>query len=406
MTAAAVADQVLRLGDGRALGFKVYGDPAGAPLLFLHGTPGSRLKFAIGHDAGKELGLAIVAPDRWGYGLSDAPHAPTLPAFAADMAALMDHLGHARFAVGGISGGGPYAAGVAACLASRVTALALVSPMGPVADPACRRALSHFHRFCFGALPRSPRAIAAVFALFRASLERSPRLAAHLATLRAGARDKALLARPEIARWLLGSFREGLRRGVAGPVWTCSCSRATGVSTSAAIRAPARLWIGTADTAVPLGAARLLARAICRMRPHGAAGGRPFLGGGELRRGAGVGRGDGACRDRDASIVARTPTNPEARHPRASAFRRFAAPASGRRAAPEQIRARPSADRRWSAWLSLRRSSWLSSMASPGRHASLCGCLSGLPSSAGSSDVAMANPRPARRYSGFRYSWH
>ena len=73
MTAAAVADQVLRLGDGRALGFKVYGDPAGAPLLFLHGTPGSRLKFAIGHDAGQELGLAIVAPDRWGYGLSDAP---------------------------------------------------------------------------------------------------------------------------------------------------------------------------------------------------------------------------------------------------------------------------------------------------------------------------------------------
>ncbi len=75
MTAAAVADQVLELGDGRALGFKVYGDPAGAPLLFLHGTPGSRLKFAIGHDAGKELGLAIVAPDRWGYGLSDLPDA-------------------------------------------------------------------------------------------------------------------------------------------------------------------------------------------------------------------------------------------------------------------------------------------------------------------------------------------
>jgi pimeloyl-ACP methyl ester carboxylesterase len=30
----------------------------------------------------------------------------------------------------------------------------------------------------------------------------------------------------------------------------------------AAIRAPARMWIGTADTAVPLSAARVLARAI------------------------------------------------------------------------------------------------------------------------------------------------
>ena len=263
MTAAGVADQVLQLGDGRALGFKVYGDPAGAPLLFLHGTPGSRLKFAIGHDAGKALGLAIVAPDRWGYGLSDAPRAPSLPAFAADMAALMDHLGHARFAVGGISGGGPYAAGVAACLAPRVAALALVSPDGPGgrsgdAGGRCRTSIASASAPCRARRGRSP----LVFALFRASLVRSPRLAARLATLRAGARDKALLARPDIARWLLGSFREGLRRGLDGPVLDLQLfARDWGVDLGA-IRAPARLWIGTADTAVPLSAARLLARAI------------------------------------------------------------------------------------------------------------------------------------------------
>jgi pimeloyl-ACP methyl ester carboxylesterase len=262
MTGTVVADQVLRLGDGRALGFTVWGDPAGAPLLLLHGTPGSRSQIAIVHEAGRKLGLAIVAPDRWGYGLSDAPAAPSLPAFATDMSALMDRLGHAHFAVGGISGGGPYAAGVAACLASRVTALALVSPMGPVADPACRRSLSRFHRFCFAALPRSPLAVAAVFALFRASLERSPRLAARLATLRAGERDKALLTRPEIARWLLGSFRAGLKRSVRGPVLDLQAfSRDWGVDLGA-VRAPTRLWIGTADTAVPLAAARLLARSI------------------------------------------------------------------------------------------------------------------------------------------------
>ena len=262
MTASAVADQLLRLGDGRALGFKVYGDPGGVPLLFLHGTPGSRLKFAVGHDAGRRLGLAIVAPDRWGYGLSDAPDAPTIQAFAADMAALMDHLGHIKFAVGGISGGGPYAAGVAACLPSRVRAVALVSPMGPVADPRCRKSLSHFQRFCFGALPLSPRAIAAVFALFRASLDRSPRLAARLATLRAGPRDKAVIAQPEVARWLLGSFREGLKRGTAGPVLDLQLfSRDWNVDLKA-VRASARVWIGTADTAVPLIAARLLAHSI------------------------------------------------------------------------------------------------------------------------------------------------
>ena len=262
MTAAAVADQVLRLGDGRALGFKVYGDPAGAPLLFLHGTPGSRSLFAVGHDVGKELGLAILAPDRWGYGLSDVPRAMSLSAFAADMAALMDHLGHEQFAVSGISGGGPYAASVAAVLAPRVTALALASSMGPVADLSDRRMLAYFHRFCFTALPRSPLAMRAVFGLFRASLERSPRLAAKLATMRAGPRDKALIARPEIARWLLGSFREGLRRGVDGAMCDMQLfSRSWDVDLGT-IRAPARLWIGTADTAVPLSAARLLAHSI------------------------------------------------------------------------------------------------------------------------------------------------
>src|SRR5436190_495123 len=39
-----VADRTLRLADGRALGFRIYGDAGGTPLLFLHGTPGSRLK--------------------------------------------------------------------------------------------------------------------------------------------------------------------------------------------------------------------------------------------------------------------------------------------------------------------------------------------------------------------------
>lgn len=261
---AALTDQVLRLADGRELGFAILGDPAGMPLLFLHGTPGSRLQFAIGGSAAAELGLAIVAPDRWGYGLSDMPETPSLPAFAADMAALMDHLGHGRFGVAGISGGGPYAACVAARLASRVTALALISPMGPIADPAVNRSLSLFHRFCFGVLPHWPSATGAVFRIFRASLERWPRLAGKLATLRAGPRDKALIAQPEIADWLLGSFREGLRRGIAGPVEDLRLFSGTWDADLGAIRAPAHLWIGTADTAVPLNAARQLARSIPR----------------------------------------------------------------------------------------------------------------------------------------------
>jgi pimeloyl-ACP methyl ester carboxylesterase len=261
MSPAAPAGRRIRLGDGRALTYWVWGNAAGTPLLMLHGTPGSRSMLAIGHDAGRELGLAIVAPDRWGYGLSDRPRTAVLPAFAADMAILMDRLGYARFAVGGISGGAVYAAAVAAGLPTRVTALALVSPMGPAAHPECR--LSPYHRFCFSVLPRSPLAISAIFALLRASL-RSPRCAGELVSWLAGPRDKARLARPEIADWLIGSFREGLRGGLDGPALDFAMfARAWDVDLGA-IRVPACVWIGTADRAVPLGAARLLARSIRR----------------------------------------------------------------------------------------------------------------------------------------------
>ena len=257
-----VADRTLRLADGRALGFRIYGDAGGTPLLFLHGTPGSRLKLVIGHDAGKELGLALVAPDRWGYGLSDAPDSPSLPAFAADMAALMDHLGHRRFAVGGISGGGPYAAAVAACLAPRVSALALISPVGPIADAGCAASLPALQRFSFTVLPSLPTLIAGFFGIFRWTLIHAPYLAGQLATLRGGQADKELIARPQIGERMLGSFREGLRPGMRGPITDLALfSRPWGVDL-ADIRAPARLWIGTADTAVPLDAARALAQRI------------------------------------------------------------------------------------------------------------------------------------------------
>jgi pimeloyl-ACP methyl ester carboxylesterase len=259
---AGVVDQVLHLSDGRALGYRIYGDPWGTPLLFLHGTPGSRLKFAIGHECGKELGLALVAPDRWGYGLSDVPEVPSLPAFAADMAALMDHLDYRRFAVGGISGGGPYAAAVAACLAPRVRALALISPVGPIADAGCTASLPALHRFSFTMLPRLPALTATIFGVFRWCLVHAPQVAGRLATLRGGARDKALMARPEIAEHLLGSFREGLRPGLRGPATDLTLfSRPWGIDL-ADIRAPARLWVGSDDRAVPLVGARALGQRI------------------------------------------------------------------------------------------------------------------------------------------------
>lgn len=265
MTADLVADRQIRLGDGRRLGFRVYGNAAGMPVLFLHGTPGSRLQMSLAHDVCREFGVALIAPDRWGYGLSEAPEQPILRAFADDMADLMTHLGHARFALGGISGGGPYAAAVAACLPSRVSAVALVSPVGPIADAALGPRLSRGHRFNFTFLPRHPSFVSTAFRIFRSCLKRNPRLAARLITLRAARVDRQLMRQAEIAGPLLDSFLEGLLRSTAGPgIDLAIFSRPWGVDLGC-IRAPARMWIGSADRDVPLAAAHALAERIQRL---------------------------------------------------------------------------------------------------------------------------------------------
>jgi pimeloyl-ACP methyl ester carboxylesterase len=257
-----VKDRHLRLRDGRRLGFRIYGDPHGTPILFLHGTPGSRVKFSIAHEAGRALGLAIVAPDRWGYGLTEAPRAPSLRAFGDDMGILMDRLGRRCFAVGGISGGGPYAAAVAACLPSRVTALALVSPVGPIADAGLGPSLPLLHRLCFTVLPRRPRTVSTAMRAFRWSLARTPRLAGRLTTWRAARPDKRLIGRSEVRQRILGSFSEGLRPGTAGPNTDLAIFSRPWQVDLAAIAAPSRLWIGTRDSNVPISAARILAQRI------------------------------------------------------------------------------------------------------------------------------------------------
>ena len=88
-----------------------------APLLFLHGTPGSRLKFAIGHDAGSRAG-----PGHRGAG--PVGLRPQRCAGRADAAGVRRRHGGADGSPGpspsspsaASRAAGPYAAGVAACL--------------------------------------------------------------------------------------------------------------------------------------------------------------------------------------------------------------------------------------------------------------------------------------------------
>ena len=263
----------LALPGGGAVGYALYGDPNGKPVLALHGAPASRLMFEIGDAPARRLGLAIHAPDRPGYGLTPMDENPTLESRAEHLVRVADALGLDRFAVLGVSGGTPYAVALAARLGSRVTALALVSPVGPIADiwaghAATRHAAGDWRRrFIFLHMPRfwlgftfGARLAALVFRM-------APDAASKAMSWTLGRADRRIVRRPEVHKALVRMTQEAVRNGTDGGVadmkiygspWRVDLSRIT---------APAILWQGTVDTIVPPEASFLLGTLIpnCRM---------------------------------------------------------------------------------------------------------------------------------------------
>ena len=61
-----VGDAVVRLRDGRLLGYAVYGDPTGFPTLSCHGGLLCRLDASSADAAARDLGLCVISPDRPG----------------------------------------------------------------------------------------------------------------------------------------------------------------------------------------------------------------------------------------------------------------------------------------------------------------------------------------------------
>lgn len=128
-------DNILVLENGRKVGYAEYGTPKGNPLFYLHGWPGCRLSGAETDQAAKKLGIWVISIDRPGYGLSDFRPDSTFLNWTDDLIAVADELGVKKFAVMGVSGGGPYAAACAYRLPDRLTRVGIVVGLGPTHIP-------------------------------------------------------------------------------------------------------------------------------------------------------------------------------------------------------------------------------------------------------------------------------
>ena len=144
-----VDPQHLRLPDGRILAFDDVGDPAGVPVVYLHGTPDSRLARHPDDGLAARCGVRLLAVDRPGSGASDAHPGGTLTSVGHDLVALLDDLGLDAVGLLGWSTGGLFALAATTVLGPRVGAVSLVGTVPPVeayADPSVVAALSPARR--------------------------------------------------------------------------------------------------------------------------------------------------------------------------------------------------------------------------------------------------------------------
>jgi pimeloyl-ACP methyl ester carboxylesterase len=260
-----VREATIRLSDGRLLGYAEYGDPGGAPVLTLHGLPGSRFQRHPDESIATRLGARLMVFERPGFGLSSPAPRGSLLARAQDAAALADALGLARFRVLAVSGGAPAGCACAWALAGRIERLALVSGVGPPA--ANRTGMALMPRLGFALARRAPAVLRPLVALgarlaLHAPAREIDRLARGLPQS-----DRRVLARGDVRAMFAEDLRAAFAQGVGAFVDDLVLSARPWGFAPQAIRVATDIWQGEADPIVPPAAARALA-AIPGSRLH------------------------------------------------------------------------------------------------------------------------------------------
>jgi pimeloyl-ACP methyl ester carboxylesterase len=242
------------VGRGRRLGFAEFGPADGRALVWLHGTPGARRQVPQSTRAmAEERGLRVIGIDRPGVGSSTPHRYGSLLDFSTDLARVADDLGIDRFALIGLSGGGPYVLATSYALPDRVAVAGVLGGVAPArGDDAApgglvgRMApLGPVATFLRG--PLSLGTSGFVWAL-RPVASSAFELYARFSP----EGDQQVFARPEIKAMFLDDLLNGSRRGIAAPILDFLLfARPWGFSVRD-ITVPVRWWHGDADPIVPL----------------------------------------------------------------------------------------------------------------------------------------------------------
>jgi len=239
---------------GRNLGYADFGSETGRTVVWYHGTPGGRRQ--VPEDArvlAAKNDLRVIGIDRPGIGLSTGHLYRNILDFTTDVEILLNELKVDRFAIVGLSGGGPYALATAYAMPDRVTVAGILGGVAPhVGEESIEGGLVGYLSRLRSSLPFISLPLARVLQVAIFGLGPFGPQALDLFARYSPEGDRIVFAREEIKSMFIDDIIGNSRHGISAPLRDLALFLRPWGFSVADISVPVRWWHGDADHFVPL----------------------------------------------------------------------------------------------------------------------------------------------------------
>ncbi len=256
-------DRLIRTHGNRRIACLERGKRDGTPVLFFHGTPGSRCFCHPDESIAHEAGARIIHFDRPGYGSSDRQPRRTLLDCVKDVADLVDAFEIKKFFVVGVSGGAPHALACANSMPNRVLGAALVSSMAPLdqAQDALKE-MNAMNRMGLWVARRMPIVLPPLLGPMAKKAQSDPEALLDQVAPNYSQPDRQAMSEPSIRRMYVEDIAASYRQGAAGHADDLRAVAGPWGFEPGEIKVPVQLWHGEEDTNVPIAMSESLASDI------------------------------------------------------------------------------------------------------------------------------------------------
>ena len=243
----------IAVGEDRQIGFAEFGNPQGRAVFWLHGTPGARRQIPTeARSFASRNNIRLIGIDRPGIGSSTPYQYENVLGFTEDLRTIADTLGINRFAVIGLSGGGPYTLATAAAMPDRVVMAAVLGGVAPlIGEDGISSGLMELAKVVRPILEVADTPIRWVAGSLIKVIAPfgSPALDLYARISPDG--DRNLLSRPEFKAMFLDDLLNGSRKQLAAPFADIVVFARDWGFRLEDIKVPVRWWHGDADHIVP-----------------------------------------------------------------------------------------------------------------------------------------------------------